>query len=252
MACHGGVEPTWASQTPVGRTHIATKGVVQSGLVLNLDAGVSSSYSGIGTTWTDLSGNGNNGTLTNGPTYSSADGGSLVLDGSNDYILAGRIPFTGTSTASATWGLWVYPQGTSGNIMSMSSTDPQGSWNMPPIAASGQKFRGKIWSNSYLFSSTYSLNTWYYVVLVWNYSTNSGERGQFLYVNGKLQASQTNITYSSSNTNNFIFLGQSNPGADNTGMFLGKYGMFHIYGNKALTASEIQQNFNATKSRFGL
>ena len=61
MGVFAGIEPTWAAQTDVGRTHIATKGIVQSGLVLNLDAGVSSSYPGSGTTWTDLSGNGNDG-----------------------------------------------------------------------------------------------------------------------------------------------------------------------------------------------
>jgi hypothetical protein len=58
-----GVNPTWGAQTNEGRTHIATKGVVQSGLVLNLDAGVLSSYPGSGNTWTDLSGNGRTGTL---------------------------------------------------------------------------------------------------------------------------------------------------------------------------------------------
>ena len=248
MGVYGGIEPTWASQTNAGRTHIATKGIVQSGLVLNLDAGVSSSYSGSGTTWTDLSGNGNNGTLVNGVGYD----GNITADGVDDYVLMGRIPFTGTSTVSVSWGLWVYPQSTNGNIMSMSSTNPQGSWNMPPIAADGQRFRGKMWSNNFLLSSTYTLNRWYYLTLVWNYSTNSSERGQFFYMDGVLQASQTNINYSSSGTDNFIFLGQSNPGADNKGMFLGKYGMFHIYGNKALTAAEIQQNYFATKSRFGL
>ena len=65
MGAYAGVESTWASQTNTGRTHIATKGIVQSGLVLNLDAGVSSSYPGTGTTWTDLSCNWNNGTQTN-------------------------------------------------------------------------------------------------------------------------------------------------------------------------------------------
>jgi hypothetical protein len=134
----------------------------------------------------------------------------------------------------------------------MSSTNPQGSWNMPPISASSQIFRGKIWNNSQISSGTYTLNRWYYLTLVWNYSANSAERGQFFYVNGELQGSQTNISYSSSGTNNFMFLGQTNPGADNTGMFQGKYGIFHIYGNKALTSQEIQQNYNALKGRFGL
>ena len=60
-------------------------GIVTSGLVMHLDAGNASSYPGSGTAWTDLSGNGNNGTLTNGPTYSSADGGQIVFDGTNDF-----------------------------------------------------------------------------------------------------------------------------------------------------------------------
>jgi hypothetical protein len=59
---------------------------ITDGLVLCLDAANSKSYPGSGTTWTDLSGLGNTGTLTNGPTYSSANGGSLVFDGVNDYV----------------------------------------------------------------------------------------------------------------------------------------------------------------------
>jgi hypothetical protein len=251
MGVYAGVEKTWASQTNVGRTHIATKGIVQSGLVLNLDAGASTSYPGSGTSWTDLSGGGNTGTFgasTAAPTYSSANGGSIVLDGVDDYVFVGPIPYTGTSTVSVSWGIWVKPSSTAGNIMSMSVVNPQTNWNMPPIAADGQRFRGKIWSNNYLYSSTYTLNTWYYVVLVFDYSAGA----QRLYVNGVIQDSQTGISYSSSGSNNYMFLGQLNPGADNTGMFAGNISNFHIYGNKALTAAEIQQNFNATRARYGV
>ena len=59
--------------------------IVTSGLVLALDAADRNSYPGSGTTWTDLSGNANNGTLTNGPTFNSANGGSIVFDGTNDF-----------------------------------------------------------------------------------------------------------------------------------------------------------------------
>ena len=59
--------------------------IVTNGLVLCLDAANAKSYPGSGTAWTDLSGLGNTGTLTNGPTYSSANNGSIVLDGINDY-----------------------------------------------------------------------------------------------------------------------------------------------------------------------
>ena len=60
--------------------------IVENGLVLHLDAADSNSYPGSGTVWTDLSGNGYNGTLTNGPTFSSSNRGGIVLDGTNDYI----------------------------------------------------------------------------------------------------------------------------------------------------------------------
>jgi len=66
--------------------------IVANGLVFNVDAGDSTSYPGTGTTWTDLSGNGNNGTLINGgPAFNSADGGNLIFDGVNDYVSFGNI-----------------------------------------------------------------------------------------------------------------------------------------------------------------
>ena len=60
--------------------------IIKDGLVLTLDASSQRSYPGSGTTWYDLSGNGNNGTLTNGPTFDSGNGGSIVFDGTNDYV----------------------------------------------------------------------------------------------------------------------------------------------------------------------
>ena len=107
--------------------------------------------------------------------------------------------------------------------------------------------------------STYSTNllttnrlfkdpsAWYHVVLTWDYNNNT----QSLYVNGVLNDSQSGINYSASGSNNYIFLGDDNPGANNTGMFGGKYGEFRIY-NKSLSSTEVLNNYNATKSRYGL
>lgn len=225
--------------------------ISEDGLVLAIDAGNSKSYPGSGTTWFDMSGLGNNGTLLNGVGYLSDSKGVFTLDGVNDYILTERISGTGTSTASVTWCIWTKPAGTNGNIMSMSSTNPQGSWNMPPIAADGGKFRGKIWSNNYLYSSSYTLNQWYYVCLVFNYSTTISERYQRLYVNGETVGEQTSISYNSSNVDNYLFFGQSNPGADNKGNYSGEIGIAQVY-NRALSDAEILQNYNALKSRYGL
>ena len=60
--------------------------IVTDGLILHLDAADSNSYGGSGNTWYDISGNGYNGILTNGPTYSTNNGGCLIFDGTNDYI----------------------------------------------------------------------------------------------------------------------------------------------------------------------
>lgn len=170
-----------------------------------------------------------------------------TFDGTNDYIVTDRIPGTGTSTSSVSWCIWTKPQTDNGNIMSMSSNNPQGSWNMPPIAASGGKFRGKIWSNNYLYSDPYVQGTWYYLCLVFNYNTQS----QTFYVNGIQVGQQTSITYGASGSNNFLFFGQANPGANNTGYYSGEIGLAQVY-NKALTDAEVKQNFEATRSKYGI
>jgi hypothetical protein len=199
------------------------------------------------TTWNDLQGN-YNGTLVSGPTYDSGNEGSIVTDGVNDYIRLDQVAGTGTATQSFTYEIWVNPSDTDGNIMSMSQANPQDIWNMPPIAASSSRFRGKIWQNNYLNAdSTYTQGEWYQVVLVWNY----GNSTQSLYVNGALNDSQSSVSYISSGVDNYIFLGQTNPGADDTGNFAGKYGIVRLY-DRALTPSEVLTNFNSDKSRYNI
>ena len=87
-------------------SRVANSTIVSSGLVLHLDAGNASSYPGSGTTWTDLSGSGNNGTLVNGPTYSSANGGSLSFDGVNDYVSVSNTSQLRPSTELSI-GMWI-------------------------------------------------------------------------------------------------------------------------------------------------
>ena len=218
---------------------------ILTNLVVNLDAGNSSSYSGTGTVWIDLQGN-NNGTLVNGPTYNPNNQGSIVTDGINDYILIGRVPGTGTANQSFTYELWVKPLDNDGNIMSMSSQNPQTDWNMPPISAVSGRFNAKIWQNNILSSNnTFTIGQWYQVALVWDYPNST----QYLYVNGVLNDSQGTIIYDSSNIDNFIFLGQENPGEGNTGMFGGEYGIVRLY-NTALSGPQILSNYNATSSRY--
>ena len=83
--------------------------IITQGLVLALDAADRNSYPGSGTTWTDLSGNGNTGTLTNGPTYNSANGGSIVFDGSNDYVNFSYNSSLNIGGLNITLSSWVRP-----------------------------------------------------------------------------------------------------------------------------------------------
>jgi hypothetical protein len=107
----------------------AGSSIVTAGLVLNLDAGNPASYPGPGTTWTDLSGNGNNGTLTNGPTYSSANGGSIVLDGVNDYILLPTNFFNPNAGTPFSVSFWFKTSIASGIVFGQQNT------NTPTVAS---------------------------------------------------------------------------------------------------------------------
>jgi hypothetical protein len=83
--------------------------IVTDGLVLNLDAGWYNSYPGSGTVWTDLSGQGNNGTLFNSPTFSSNGQGSLNFDGTDDYVRVNESASIDITTNTITFGAWCYP-----------------------------------------------------------------------------------------------------------------------------------------------
>jgi hypothetical protein len=81
--------------------------IVTDGLVLYLDAANPKSYPGTGTAWNDISRGGNNGTLVNGPTFDSTNGGSIVFDGVNDYGI-NNTPNLPTGNITATICAWVY------------------------------------------------------------------------------------------------------------------------------------------------
>ena len=206
--------------------------LVMNNLVLCLDAGNSKSYPGSGTTWTDLSGNGNTGTLTNGPTYNSANGGSLVFDGSNDYVTS---PFTFTAGQAVTILGWLYSTASTSayrNFVDTLSALPMIWWN-----TSGQiEFDT---GSGYTTPAVYR-NQWVYVGLV----KPSGSTIASYYVNGVF-ASNGGVSYSVPASTPTWF----NRGGSQT--WIGNCSNASIY-NRALTAAEIQQNFNATRSRFSI
>ena len=228
--------------------------VVTSGLTLYLDAGNTASYPGTGTTWTDLSGNGNNGTLVNGVGYSSANGGALVFDGTNDYATLPTDLITHLGGEPFTICVWFKKSG-SGIILGQQKDLYIGSttFYVPAISITTD---GKLATSCFLgtvveqsFSSTLSDNTWYFACVTYS----SGY--QYSYLNGSLYATLAkgvNPTF----TGPFLYsLGGGTADSENwfvPNPFLnGSIGAFATYA-RALTATEITQNFNALRGRFGL
>jgi len=211
------------------------KGIVQDGLVFYVDAGNDLSYPDSGTTWSDLIG-GNDGTLSNGPTYDSANGGSIVFDGVDDYCSIQETSTLQTSTSgqftAAAW--FKYDTAT--------VTYPQIFWNRRTIIGINSLDSNKIYSYigaGFLNSTTNAVAGSIYYVAV---TCNNGALK--IYVNGDLQGSRTVTLESQKGYNPSI--GAANSQAN---YYKGDIFTVHQY-NKELSASEILQNYNALKNRF--
>ena len=226
-----------------------TPPIVTSGLVLSLDAANSKSYVSGSTVWRDMSGNGKNGTLTNGPTFSSTNGGSVVFDGVNDTInfgtgntffpltsftidlwtqSKGTVPTTGTTPGlfGFTYGIRAYFDLTNRVVLSISSGSSL--QNLTYTHTTNIRDDGS-WNNI-VFQAT---------------PTNS-----YIYLNGELKASQSltwlGDTIWPTNTWN---LGRDNNNSNQ--FFTGSIASYKMY-NTALTLPQIQQNYNAMRGRFGI
>ena len=223
--------------------------VVESGLVLALDAANSKSYPGSGTTWTDLSGNGNNGTLLNGVGYSGDNLGSLVFDGVNDYSTTANTIISGSQTFSVWASVGTITPGLDGILVqhNYASTANFGINHISTnkLAPSIGYTNGTREYQSKPTSFRPTLNIVFNAVLVYN----SPENKIYWYINGQLDSSYT-LSATPKSTNYPICLGRWDAGYGNY-YFNGKVYSGNIY-NRALTAAEIQQNFNANRSRFGI
>jgi len=217
--------------------------IVTSGLVLALDAADKNSYKGTGTTWRDLSGNNNTGTLTNGPTFSTANMGSIVFDGVDDYV---NIPYNASTisfpTNNATICVW-FKTSTVGDgvgvlVTQRSSSDSgfQTYIDSTRLFADGGSTAG-VYSNAIIPNGTISFGG-----IVYD-RTNSLLK---LYVNGVFD---NQVSYTGEIQDTYpIRLGN---GAFGDGPYPGNIYTVSVY-NRALTATEILQNYNAVKGRYGL
>ena len=225
------------------RTH--SPRIVTDGLVLALDAGNTKSYPGSGTSWSDISGQGNNGTLTNGPTYSSDNGGSIVFDGTNDYIdVSGTESFNAPLSINFTLSIWMYPTKT-GNWQGVFTKNRSTGTQVGLFLSSSNEFVfGFSGSGGNLIGSSFSTNTWYHVVLV-----QAANTSRKIYINGSLDVTKTSTFGTTSSGSETFRLGQAS-GVNE--YFGGRISNASIYNNKALTASEVKQNYNAFRGRFGI
>jgi len=211
--------------------------IVTDGLVLYLDAANTRSYPDTGTTWSDLSRSGNNGILTNGPTFNAGNGGSIVFDGSNDYVSLPTI-----TNNIYTIDFWYKMGGNDGSYGYFASSGDNG-------FAIGEGGPGIGYGQFYYWNSSVSTGlgtipsttNWNHICTLINVSTNNIQ----IYGNGNQLSNSTisNMSTSVSNIGRYI--------TSNTHYLKGNLALYKIY-NRALSATEILQNYNATKTRFGL
>lgn len=224
--------------------------IVTNGMVLCLDAANRQSYPGSGTAWTDLSGNGNNGTLTNGPTFNANNGGSIVFDGTNDWF---STPLSiGDASTSFSWGgfVKVNAETGSGNRFLFSNYTETSTTPFFAIAFNNSGDNTFIYirgvGGTPVISSgntNLDLNLWYYIIGVRDASANEVK----LYVNGSLIE-----TVSFSGTANVNSSVNTYGGVRHVGTYINcNISVAHLY-NRALSASEVAQNFNALRGRFGI
>jgi hypothetical protein len=220
--------------------------IVTDNLVVCLDAANPKSYPGSGTVWTDLSRNNNSGTLTNGPTFSSTNGGAIGFDGSNDYINGvhnAQVDITGNMTAEAWFYIssntndWVRVFGKSDAVNNTNRT--YGLWyNIGTSNFLYQRYGGSPINAQ--ATRTVSTNTWYHMV-----GTSNGT-SHVLYLNAQIAASGTagSTFYSTTTPYTVGFAGFHAP-------LSGYVSSVRLY-NRALSAAEVLQNYNTTKGRFKL
>ena len=211
---------------------------VRDGLVLYLDAANARSYPRTGNTWFDRSGNGNDGTFAGDVRYSESNFGSLTFDGTDDYVPIGSTGFP-TLSSAGTLSAWARTNTITGSfsfIVSYGGT-----------STNVARFLG-INSSTFLFggyandisASGVPLNTWFNMAGVYT-GTNA-----LMYVNGVLVSGPTAKSWSTNSGNASV--GRQTNGGE---YWNGNIAQVSIY-NRALSATEIAQNYNALKGRYGL
>ena len=213
--------------------------IVSDGLIMHIDSANPHSYPGSGTAINDLSGNGNNGTLTNGPTFNSSNHGSIAFDGVDEFINAPIV-----KTTDCTFSCWAKTTVIDGSTM-LFNAGPSGAG--PDLYFNGNKIAWNIWNGTVnAFAKDGTPTPWpstirngkYHNIVVTNDSNSTAK----LYYDGVYMGET--VYHTAANFTNLTIGGSSA-----TYMWDGDISQFYVY-NTALSATGISQNFNAHKSRY--
>jgi hypothetical protein len=219
---------------------------VTNGLVLALDAADKNSYPGSGTVWSDLTGNRNSGSLVNTPTFSSNNGGYFTFNATNQYASGSNNTILDSQTI--TMESWNYPSSIiqNGFLFEKGAVNTQYSNFYNGDGNFYFRTTGLSSPSDLIFtvSSYISVNTWNHIVCTYS----GGNKN--IYVNNQLAAMQTGLTGTISTNNSGFFVGAYNS-ASPSYFFNGRIAIIKVY-NRALSSTEVAQNYNAQKSRFGL
>lgn len=222
--------------------------IITDGLVLYLDAANTKSYPGSGTTWTDLSGNGNNGTLINGPTFDNGNNGSIVFDGVNDFVTTGNqldpIAYGLFADATSFWSVssWFLPDtANTANGAITGKGGGTGGLATYVVYESGTSLNVRLRGGTILTITSALTSTWNEVVITWDGTAAKA------YLNGSY-VNDIVVGVAAKQLNNFV-IGATGSGVNT--FYKGNVADTKVY-NRALTSNEILQNYNATKGRFGL
>ena len=233
--------------------------IITDDLILYVDAANPKSYSGSGTTWKDLSGNGHHATLVNGPTYTTDDQGAIVFDGVNDYVNVSDTSVLPSGTNLFTYSVWIYIDTVSGNfggtkkgavlfsgntvgtveILLSTATNTAG----PPVTLAMSRYGG---GNNGACAVTVSMNTsaWYNLTIV-----KDGSSSQVIYQDG-VQIGTGN--HSNSFQGGYASVIAAAPSQSSySGHLDGRIGIVFMY-NTALSSSQVLQNYNTLRGRFRL
>ena len=213
--------------------------IVQSGLIMNLDASFKSSYLGTGSAWTDISYNSNNGTLYNSPVSGTS---SITFNGSSNYFTNG----TAISEAMNTIDIWVKMKSTANVPIIYYGSDQfqstQWTWGMGVYVAHSFSEGPMGYPTGALYTESVTLNVWKNFTMVRNDNGSVKLYKNGVLVGTKAGAGTTSVRVSTDR----LYIAKAGSSYGNFDM-----GSVKIY-NRALSATEVLQNFNATKSRFGL